>query len=326
MKPRLMPLILCALPAVMGVCADHALAQTFPTKLMRLIVPFSAGGGYDFMSRTMAGGLTQVLGQQVIVDHRAGAGGNIGAEIAAKAAADGHTLLMISSTHALNASLYRNLTYDLVRDFAAVTQLASFPSAVVLVHPSLPARSMGELMRLAKARPGVINYSSAGTGTTSFLTAELFKVSAGVSLVHVPYRAGSEALTAVIAGETSVYFAPLAVALPLIPQKRLRALAVTSAKRVALLPEYPTVAEAGLPGYESSNWYGLLVPANTPADVIETLRNAAAAVLSRPDTSKRLIDLGFTIVGNQPIEFSAQIKADIVKLAKIVQQTGVVAN
>ena len=274
----------------------------------------------------MAGGLTQVLGQQVIVDHRAGAGGNIGAEIAAKAAADGHTLLMISSTHALNASLYRNLTYDLVRDFAAVTQLASFPSAVVLVHPSLPARSMGELMRLAKARPGVINYSSAGTGTTSFLTAELFKVSAGVSLVHVPYRAGSEALTAVIAGETSVYFAPLAVALPLIPQKRLRALAVTSAKRVALLPEYPTVAEAGLPGYESSNWYGLLVPANTPADVIETLRNAAAAVLSRPDTSKRLIDLGFTIVGNQPIEFSAQIKADIVKLAKIVQQTGVVAN
>ena len=321
-----MPLILCALPAVMGVCADHALAQTFPTKLMRLIVPFSAGGGYDFMSRTMAGGLTQVLGQQVIVDHRAGAGGNIGAEIAAKAAADGHTLLMISSTHALNASLYRNLTYDLVRDFAAVTQLASFPSAVVLVHPSLPARSMGELMRLAKARPGVINYSSAGTGTTSFLTAELFKVSAGVSLVHVPYRAGSEALTAVIAGETSVYFAPLAVALPLIPQKRLRALAVTSAKRVALLPEYPTVAEAGLPGYESSNWYGLLVPANTPADVIETLRNAAAAVLSRPDTSKRLIDLGFTIVGNQPIEFSAQIKADIVKLAKIVQQTGVVAN
>ena len=326
MKPRLMPLILCTLPTFMSVCADQSLAQTFPTKLMRLIVPFSAGGGYDFMSRTMAGGLTQALGQQVIVDHRAGAGGNIGAEIAAKAAADGHTLLMISSTHALNASLYRNLTYDLVRDFAAVTQLASFPSAVVLVHPSLPARSMGELMRLAKARPGVINYSSAGTGTTSFLTAELFKVSAGVSLVHVPYRAGSEALTAVIAGETSVYFAPLAVALPLIPQKRLRALAVTSAKRVALLPEYPTVAEAGLPGYESSNWYGLLVPANTPADVIETLRNAAAAVLSRPDTSKRLIDLGFTIVGNQPIEFSAQIKADIVKLAKIVQQTGVVAN
>jgi len=321
-----MRLILFVLPILMSVCADQASPQIFPAKLMRLIVPFSAGGGYDFMSRTVAGGLTQALGQQVIVDYRAGAGGNIGAEIAARAAADGHTLLMISSTHALNVSLYRSLTYDLVRDFAPVTQLASFPSAVVLVYPSLPARSMGELIRLAKARPGAINYSSAGTGTTSYLTAELFKVSAGVDLLHVPYRAGSEALTALIAGETSVYFAPLAVALPLIPQKRLRALAVTSAKRVALLPEYPTVAEAGLPGYESSNWYGLLVPARTPADVIETLRNATAAVLNRPDTSKRLIDLGFTIVGNQPREFAAQIKADIVKLARIVQQTGVIAN
>ena len=326
MKPRLMPLILCTLPTFMSVCADQSLAQTFPTKLMRLIVPFSAGGGYDFMSRTMAGGLTQVLGQQVIVDHRAGAGGNIGAEIAARAAADGHTLLMISSTHALNVSLYRNLTYDLVRDFAAVTQLASFPSAVVLVHPSLPTRSMGELIRLAKARPGVINYSSAGTGTTSFLTAELFKVSAGVNLVHVPYRAGSEALTAVIAGETSVYFAPLAVALPLIPQKRLRALAVTSAKRVALLPEYPTVSEAGLPGYESQAWYGMVGPRGLPREVLSKLSEQAIAALTTKEMRQRIAAQGGEVVASSPAEFGTFIRSEIERYAKVVRESGIVAE
>jgi tripartite-type tricarboxylate transporter receptor subunit TctC len=300
-------------------------AQSYPAKTVRLLVPFSAGSGSDTIGRIIAAGLTDIFGQQVIVDNRAGAAGNIGAEIAARAPADGYTLFEVNMGHAVNVSLYRNLPYDLVRDFAPVTQFASSP-AVVVVHPSLPVKSIAELVKLAKARPGAINYSSGGAGTATFIAAELFKGQAGIDLLHVPYRAGGEALTAVVAGETSVYFAPLATALPQIRRGRLRALAATSAKRLSLLPEYPTVAETGYPGYESGNWYGIMVPAKTPQEPIATIRGAGIAVLNNPVVSKRLNDLGYVPVGDQPEEFAAHIKSEIDKLRKILRQLGVTAG
>ena len=300
-------------------------AQAYPAKVVRYIVPMSPGSGADTIGRIVTGGLTQVFGQQVIVDNRTGAAGNIGAEAAARAPADGYTLFQASSTHAANVSLYRNLSYDLVRDFAPVTQLASSPS-IVVVHPSLPVKSIAELVKLAKAKPGAINYASTGVGSATWVAGELFKGMAGVNLQHVPYRGGGEALTAIVAGEVSVYFAPFAVALPQVRQGRLRPLAVTTTKRLPLLPEYPTVAELGYTGYQSGNWYGIVAPVKTPKEAIATIRSAVVTVLNDPNASKRLSDLGYVSVGDQPEEFAAFIKSEIATLAKIIQQTGATAN
>jgi tripartite-type tricarboxylate transporter receptor subunit TctC len=305
--------------------AVPAIAQNYPAKAIRLVVPFSAGSGSDTIGRLIAGALTEGLGQQVIVDNRAGAAGNIGAEIAARTVADGYTLLLANIGHAANVTLYRNLGYDILRDFAPVTQVASAP-AVVVVHPSLPVKSIAELVRLAKAKPGAINYASGGAGTATFIAAELFTGPAGIQLLHVPYRAGGEALTSVLSGETSVYFAPLATALPHVRQGRLRALAVTSVKRVPLLPELPTVAELGYPGYQSGNWYGILVPAKTPREVIVTLRNTMIAALGTPALNKRLVDLGYITIGDTPEEFAAHIRSEIGKLAKVLRDLNVTAN
>lgn len=305
--------------------AVNGWAQGYPAKVVRLVVPYSAGSGSDTFGRIVAGGLTEVFGQQVIVDNRAGASGNIGAEIAAKAPPDGHTLLLVNIAHAINVSLYRKLSYNLPRDFAPVTQLASSP-AVLVVHPSLPVKSIGELVKLAKAKPGAINYSSGGTGTFTFLAGELFKAQAGVNLLHVPYRAGGEALTAVLSGETSVYFAPLAPALPHVRQGRLRPLAMTSARRVSLMPELPTVSESGYPGYESGNWYGLSVPSKTPKGTIAAIRDAAVSVLNNPNASKRLADLGYISVGSQPDEFAAHIRAEVERLGRIIRALNLAAD
>jgi len=305
--------------------ASSSWAQRYPAKVVRLLVPFSPGSGSDTLGRIIAGGMTDVFGQQVIVDNRAGAAGNIGAEIAAKAPPDGYTLLLANLGHAANVSLYRNLPYDVVRDFAPVTQLASAP-AIVVAHPSLPVRSLDELVKLAKARPGAINYASGGVGTPTFVAAELFKAQAGVNLLHVPYRAGGEALTAVLSGEVSIYFSPLATALPHVRQGRLRPLAVTAAKRVPVLPEYPTVAELGYPGYQSGNWYGLLVPAKTPKEIIAAIRAAAVAALNNETISRRLADLGYVAIGDQPEEFAAHIKAEIESLGKILRESRITAE
>jgi tripartite-type tricarboxylate transporter receptor subunit TctC len=305
--------------------APDGWGQNYPVKVVRYLVPGSAGSGADVLGRIVAGGLTQVFGQQVIVEDRTGAGGNIGAEVAAKAPADGYTLFQISMTHALNVSLYRNLPYDLLRDFAPVTQLASSPS-VVVVHPSVPVKSIGELVKFAQARPGAINYASAGTGTPTFLAAELFKGQAGVDMVHVPYKGGAEAMTSVLSGETSVYFASIGVALPFVRQGTLRALAVTTARRLPFLPQYPTVAEMGYPAYQSGNWYGMMVPAKTPKETIATLRDAVVAALNKPDVSKRLTALGCVAIGDKPEEFAAHIKAEIATLAKIVREFNLTAD
>jgi tripartite-type tricarboxylate transporter receptor subunit TctC len=307
-------------------CASGCVsAQTYPAKVIRYIVPMSPGSGADTLARIVTGGMGNILGQQVIVDNRTGASGNIGAEAGAKAAPDGYTLFQASSTHAGNVSLYRNLSYDLVRDFAPVTQLASSPSLAV-VHPSLPVKSIADLVRLAKARPGEINYASTGTGTATWVAGELFKSMARINLLHVPYRGGGEAATAVASGEVSVYFGPLSVLMPQVKAGRLRALAVTTAKRLAVAPELPTIAELGYPDYQSGNWYGIVVPAKTSRDIINTLRNAAAQALAEPKISKQLADLGYVLVGDQPEEFGAFIKSEIATLGNIIRQTGAKAE
>ncbi len=314
--------MILVLPAALAFALSPAAqAQQYPVKVVRYIVPMSPGSGADTLARIVTGGMSTLFGQQVIIDNRTGAAGNIGAEAGAKAAADGYTLFQTSSTLAANVSLYKNLPYDLLRDFAPVTQLASSPS-IAVVHPSLPARSIAELVKLARAKPGEINYASTGVGSATWVAGELFKSMARVNLLQVPYRGGGEAATAVLSGEVPVYFGPLSVLMPQVKQGRLRALAVTTAKRLAVVPELPTIAELGYPGYQSGNWYGIVAPVKTPREVVMTIRNAAAQAMGDPVINKRLADLGYVVVGDQPDEFGAFIKSEIATLAKIIQQTG----
>jgi tripartite-type tricarboxylate transporter receptor subunit TctC len=234
-------------------------------------------------------------------------------------------VFQVSSTHAANATLYRKLGYDLTRDFAAVTQLASSPSLLV-VHPSLPVKSVTDLVKLTRARPGELNYGSTGAGSATYLAAELFRHMAGVNIVHVPYRGGGEAVTAIIAGEVSVYFAPMAAILPYVRQNRVRMLAATTAKRLDIFPQLPTIAESGHAGYQSGNWYGLTIPIKTAPDTIAALRAGALAALNDATTRKRLIDLGYLIVGDAPEDFAAFIKSEIATLGAIIKRTGLTVD
>jgi len=308
---------------LVGQVACAAWAQNYPVKPVRYIIPST--GGTEVIGRLIAQGLTQTLGQQVFVDPRTGAAGNLGAEIAARAPADGYTLFQVTQSHTVNASLFRNLSYELIRDFAAVTRTDSSPM-IVVVHPSFPAKSIRDLVKLARARPGAINYSSAGVGTSTYLAAELFKLTADVNLVEIPYRSGAPSLTAVIAGEVPVYFGPIATVLPHVREGRLRALAVSTASRLPTLPRLPTVAESGYPGYEAGNWHGLMVPARTPRQIIVTIREATVAVLNQPDVHRRLSDLGYTAIGDQPEEFTAFLKSDIAKWRNLIRQKGITAD
>ena len=305
--------------------AGDGWTQSYPAKTVRYVVPSSPGVGNDTIARVFAEGLAQVFSQQVVVENRAGAAGNIAAETVARAPADGYTLLQISQSHAVNVTLYRGLRYDLVRDFAGVTLMAVEPY-VVVVHPSLPVKSINDLIKLAKARPGALNFPSAGTGTTSFLSGELFKNMTGVNMVHVPYKGGGPALISVVSGETSIYFGPVPPAMPHIRLGRLRAIAVGTTTRLAVMPELPTVAEAGVPGYELANWFGLVVPAQTPKDILETIHRAAVTVLNKPNFSKRFSDMGLIPLSSRPDEFAAYIKSKIEMLAKIIRQTGATVN
>jgi tripartite-type tricarboxylate transporter receptor subunit TctC len=293
------------------------LAQTYPTKPVRYVIPMSPGSGADVIGRIVAIGLAPALGQQVVVDNRTGAAGNIGAELVAKAPPDGYTVFQGSMTHTTNVSLYTNLTYDFVRDFAPVTLLATSPASLV-VHPSLPVNTVADLVAFAKARPGQLNYASTGLGTATFLAAEMFKERAGIDLLHVPYRGGGESLASVVTGETSVYFGPLPAMMSLIKQARLRALAVTTAKRVSAAPELPTIAESGYPGYETGNWYGILAPVKTPKETIGILHSAALAALRNPQVANRMSELGYVAIGSTPEQFAAHIRSEVQKLAKIL--------
>jgi tripartite-type tricarboxylate transporter receptor subunit TctC len=287
---------------------------------VRVVVASSAGSNPDIVGRVVANGLAQGFGQQVIVDNRAGAGGNIGAELAARAAPDGYTLFLAHTNHSINVTLYRKLTYDIINDFSPVTLVSQSPF-VAAVHPSLPAKSVRELLNIAKARPGDINYASAGTGSGTYFAAEYFNGMGKVRMAHVPYTGGGPALTSVIAGETTVYFTPIATGLPHIRSGKLRALGVTATRRLAELPDVPPIAET-LPGYEVMAWAGLMVPARTPREVVEAVHKAAVTVLGKPEVSKRLEDLGYLVVTGRPEEMRAYVKSEINKYAKIIQQVG----
>ena len=297
-------------------------AQSYPSKPVRFIVSTSAGSGADVIGRLVGGGMTAALGQQVVVENRTGASGAIGSEHVAKSAPDGYTILQVSATHAVAAALSSKLPYDLLRDFAPVTQVANAPN-VVVAHPSLPAKSITELVKLAKARPGAVSFGSAGTGAPSYSAGALFAAMAGVNLLHVPYRGGGEALTAVLTGETQLMFGPIASTLPHIRRGGLRLLALTSAKRSPLLPDTPTIAEAGYPKYEAGNWYGIVVPLHTPRGIITTLRNAALSAIASAETGRRLANLGYVLVGDQPEEFAVFMKNDIENLTRSFRAIGV---
>ena len=300
-------------------------AQPFPVKSVRYIVPSLPGGGSDIVGRMMAAHMTQTFGQQVVVDNRAGGGGNIGAEIGAKSVPDGHTIFQMAVTHAINVTLYKNLGYDLVRDFTPITRLAASP-LVVTVHPSLPVKSLAELVQAAKAKPGGINYGSAGTGTPTHMAVESFRRRAGIDVVHVPYKGGGGAQASILAGETQLYFANIVTAMPHVQTGRLRALAVSSPKRVPLIPDYPTIDESGYPGYQSETWFGIMLPVKTPPPVVAAVRRAALAALNAPEVNKRLIDMAFIPVGDSAAEFAAHIRSEIESYGKLVRDLRVTSD
>lgn len=313
---------LTALAAVLTAASAPALAA-YPERPIQLIVPQSAGGGADILARTIAAKLSQSLGKQVVVDNRPGAAGIIGTQTVAQAAPDGYTLLMGAiSTHSMNPGLYKaRLPYDPVKNFTPVTVVASAPLLVV-VHPSLPVNSVQELIALARAKPGKLNFSSAGSGNSTHLAGELFKISAKVDMVHVPYKGATPAETGLMAGEVSVMFSSILSALPHSKAGKMKALAVTSAKRSSEAPELPTVAESGLPGFEVNPWYGLFAPAGTPPEIVDKLQQEVARIVHMPDVKQRFATLGAEPVGNSPQEFKLFLDQEIAKWTKVIDQSG----
>jgi len=301
--------------------AAPATAQQYPARAVRLIVASSPGSGVDIVSRIMAQKLSAGLGQQVFVDNRAGAGANLGAEIAAKSPADGYTLLMGTPAHAINASLYSGLNYDIIRDFAPVS-LVSTGQYVVIVHPSVPAQSVKALIALAKAKPGALAYGSAGPGNSTHLTGELFNSMAGAKMLHVPYKGSGPALVDLMSGQLQVMFANITAGLPHIRTKRVRALAVTGPKRSSQAPELPTVAEAALPGYAATSFFGVLVPAGTPSAVVARLNAEVVKAVRAADVQASLANEGAEGVGSSPDEFAAYIRAEIPRWALAVKTAG----
>ena len=288
-----------------------------------MIVAFPPGGGTDILGRMLAQRLGEMLGQNVVVENRGGAGGNLGTEAAARAAPDGYTILMGNvAPNAINVSLYRNLPFDPVADFAPVSLVAATPN-VLVVHPSTAARTVKELIALAKARPGTLNFASAGNGSSSHLAGELFRVLAGAEIVHVPYKGAGPAMLDVLSGQVQLYFATLPAALPHVKSGKLAAVAVTSARRSPAVPDLPTVAESGVPGYEASTWYGVLAPARTPAGAIERLHGDIVRILAQPEFRERLQAQGFDLVGSSPEEFRAAIQSEIAKWGKVVRDAGI---
>lgn len=301
--------------------ASGTWAQAYPVKPVRLVVAFPAGGGIDTITRLLAPKLTEALGQQMIVDNRVGASGNIGTDHAAKSAPDGYTVLMAYASHASNAALFDKLPYDTVRDFQPVSLIGAVPH-VILVTPSLPVKTMPELIRLAKARPGDITYSSPGNGTPLHLATELLKVSAGIDMRHVPYKGASPAMVSTMSGETQLTITTTVVATPLVKANRLRAIAVASEKRVSTFASLPTLAESGIKGAESNSWYGMLVPARTPRPIVDRLHAALLKALVAPDIREKFADQSVQISGNTPEEFDKVVRDEIAKWSKVVKASG----
>ncbi|HXZ55098.1 MAG TPA: tripartite tricarboxylate transporter substrate binding protein [Burkholderiales bacterium] len=302
--------------------AAGASAQTYPNHPIRLVVPFPPGGTTDILAREVGERLTATLGQPVVIDNRAGAGGNIGADIVAKAPPDGYTLLMATvGTHAINASLYRKLPYDHIKDFAPVVLVAGVPN-VLVVTPSLPVHSVAELIRLAKEKPGQLNFASSGNGTSIHLSGELFKTMAGVDMTHVPYKGSAFALTDLMAGQVQLMFDNLPSSLPHIKAGKLRAIAVTSSQRAPALPDVPTIAESGLPGFEASAWFGIVAPAGTPAAIVSRINADVNQWLRSPEAADKLLAQGAIAAGGTPEQFVAHIRAETDKWARVVKASG----
>jgi tripartite-type tricarboxylate transporter receptor subunit TctC len=295
--------------------------QAFPAKPIRLLVPFGPGGVGDITARVVAQKIGVSLGQQIVVDNRPGAGGNVSAEIVARAPNDGHTIYICSASFVVNPSLYGKTLYDPVRDFAPVS-LVSLVQNVLVAHPALPAKSVNELVALAKSKPGQINYASTGSGTSGHLVMELFKSMSGIDLVHVPYKVIGQAQADLMGGQVSLWFPTAPGALPHIQAGRMRALAVAGAKRSSTLPELPTMSEAGVPGFEASTWYALLAPAGTPRHIVAKLNGDVVRILKQPEVHGRLTAMAIEIVGGSPDELARHIRSEIPKWARVVKQSG----
>ena len=311
-------LIVVALALVAGAVA----AQNYPAKPIRIVVPFPPGGGTDLVARTVAQKMHETLGQTAVVDNRAGAHGSIGADLVAKAPADGYTVMITIASHAINPTLYPKLPYDTLGDLAPVSLLAEYPF-VITVHPSMPVKTIKEFVAFAKSRPGQLSFASSGNGSGPHLGMELFANMAGISMVHVPYKGAGQAMTDLVSGQVQVFLNNFLAGMPMIRAGKLRALAVTSNKRSIAAPELPTVVEAGVPGYVVTGWYGMFVPAATPAPVVATLHTATVKALRSKDVSERLSNEAAEIVASTPQQFAEFLKAEIAKWAGVIRKAKV---
>lgn len=302
--------------------AQPAFCQDYPHRPIRMIVPFPPTAGSDVIARLVGLTLSERLGQNVVVDNRAGASGTIGADIAAKSPPDGYTLLTISTSHTVNVSLYKKLPYDMLRDFAPITLVASTAN-IFSVNLSVPATTVKELIALARAKPAQLHFASSGTGSSSHLAGELFKLLTGVDIVHVPYKGSGPALIALLGGQVQLAFFSIPSTLPQVKSGKLRALAVGSVKRSQIMPELPTLAEAGVPEYDAETWYGVLAPAKTPRAIVNRLNSAIRQGLQTGDMRERLVSQGAEPLSNTPDEFAAHLKSEIAKYAALVKRMGV---
>ncbi len=302
---------------LLPVAAALAQAQTYPAKPVRMIVPFAAGGGTDIVARTMAPKLSEVFGQSFVVENRAGANANIGMDLAAKSPADGYTLSFTSSSLAINPSLYKKLTYDPVKDFAPIT-LATLIPFILVTHPSVPVNTLRQLVTFAAARPRQLSYASSGAGNATHLSMALFERMAKLELVHVPYKGTGQGIIDLMGGHVQLMFGSIPSTMPQVRAGKLRLLAISSAKRSAVLPNTPTVAESGVAGYELTSWYGALAPAGTPATIVNRLNSEMVKVLHHPEVKSRLTDEGAEPVGNSPQQFAAFILSERSKYAEVV--------
>jgi tripartite-type tricarboxylate transporter receptor subunit TctC len=308
-----------------GVAAGGIPHSGFPVKPVRMVVPLAPGGGSDIVGRIVAQALAEHWGQAVVVDNRPGAGGTIGNAIVAASSPDGHTILVSSSTMAISPSLYRNAPSDIIRDFKPVTLLASQPS-ILAIHPGVPAGSIKQLIALMKSQPGKFSFGSAGAGTASHLANEQFAAASGVSVLHVPYKSAGLAAAALMSGEIQFMVTNMATALPQVKAGRLKGLAVTGAQRVASVPELPTAIEAGLPGYEYTTWYAMLLPARTPETLVARIYHDVVGTIRRPAVTARLAAQGLDVHGTSPDEFAVYLKSEVAKWTRVIQVAGLHAN
>jgi len=303
---------------LLGAAASAAAAQTYPAKPVRVIVPYAAGGGTDTVARFIAQQITPQWGQQMIVDNRPGAGTNIGTEAVVKAPADGYTLLMGGAANAINMSLLRKVSYDTTKDLAPIV-LCTVGANILSVHPSLPAKTVRDVIQLAKARPGQLNFASAGVGSSNHMAGELLKMMANINIVHVPYKGNTPAMADAVGGHVEMVFAGITATIPFMKSNRLRAIAVSSKTRFPALPDLPTFHESGVPGFETSTWFGLLAPAGTPGPVIAKINGDVGKILASSEMRERLISMGQVAGGESPEAFGRFIREEIARYAKIIK-------